>query len=97
MSWARVIGPEPPDEAAMNHWETQGWSQISVLGPCPTVDRATGKPGGMVFVVYLHRSVVLAGNAPKPGWPMRARTNQPATDTGEGEGDEGAGGGGVLN
>jgi hypothetical protein len=94
MSWARVIGPEPPDEAAMNHWEKQGWSQISVLGPCPTIDRKTGKPGGAVFVVYLHRSIVAVGEVKRPGWPVRAREKQPVTDSGEGRGD---GEGGALN
>ena len=94
MSWARVIGPEPPDEAAMNHWESLGWSQISVLGPCPTIDRKTGKPSGQVFVVYLHRSIVAAGEARSPGWPVRARQKQPVTDSGDGPG---GGQGGVLN
>ncbi len=82
MAWFRVVGPEPPDEFVMNHWESEGFTVESIVGPCPTIDRKSGKPGGGVFVVYLHRSII-APNLKKPGWPINRPGPQAATDSGE--------------
>ena len=88
MAWFRVVGPEPPDEFVMNHWESEGFSVESVVGPCPTVDRESGKPSGAVFVVYLHRSII-SPNAKRPGWPLnRPSGPQVVTDSGRDPGDE---------
>lgn len=85
MAWFRVVGPEPPDEFAMNHWESQGYSVESIVGPCPTIDRKTGKQSGAVFCVYLHRSILTPdGVKGKPGWPInRPAGPQAVTDSGE--------------
>ncbi len=85
MAWFRVVGPEPPDEFTMNHWESQGFSVESIVGPCPTIDRKTGKPSGVVFCVYLHRSILTSSDSTgRPGWPInRPKTPQAVTDTGE--------------
>lgn len=86
MAWFRVVGPEPPDEFAMNHWESQGYSVQSVVGPCPTIDRKTGKPSGSVFCVYLHRSILAPDEASisgRPGWPQNRKAPQAVTDSGD--------------
>ncbi len=83
MAWFRVVGPEPPDELAMNHWESQGYSVESIVGPCPTIDRKTGKSTGAVFCVYLHRSILAPeAQTGRPGWPLN-RKPQAVTDSGE--------------
>ena len=84
MAWFRVVGPEPPDEATMNHWETEGFTVESIVGPCPTIDRKTGKPTGAVFCIYLHRSIIAPNAAVRPGWPIsRPGGKQAVTDSGE--------------
>lgn len=83
MAWFRVVGPEPPDEFVMNHWESEGFTVESIVGPCPTIDRKTGKPGGGVFVCYLHRSIIAPEGTKRPGWPLNRQGPQAATDSGE--------------
>lgn len=68
MPWARVIGGEPPTERELNYWEDRGWSQIHVVGPCPTIDPVTRKPTSGVYLVYLWRSIIEPGGA-RVGWP----------------------------
>ena len=71
MPWRRVIGPEPPTEPMMAQWEKEGWSDIQIVGPCPTKDRNTGDQG-FVYVVYLYRSIIEVGQElpPASGWPV---------------------------
>lgn len=71
MPWRRVVGPEPPTEPMMDQWDREGWSQIQVVGPCPTKDRKSGN-SGFVYVVYLHRSIIEAGKElpVASGWPV---------------------------
>ncbi len=71
MPWRRVIGPEPPTEPMMAQWEQEGWSNIQIVGPCPTQDRASGN-SGFVYVVYLHRSIIEVGKElpAASGWPV---------------------------
>lgn len=60
MPYRRLVSNGPPDEAQMNAWEHEGWSSIQVLGPCPAMEHES-KQRKMVFVVYLWRSIILAG------------------------------------
>ena len=82
MPYARVIGPEPPDEKILHHWESQGWAVVSIVGPCPVLDRKTGKPSGVCYCCYLHRSIVIGPTAQRPGWPV----NLPPGRAGQGNG-----------
>ena len=59
MPWVREMYPQPPTEDQMNEWEKMGYGEIRIVGPCPVIDRKTGEPGGVVYVVYRHRMLVV--------------------------------------
>lgn len=48
----------------MNAWESEGWSEIQVLGPAPAQDKDTKKMRN-VFIVYLWRSIIGAVRMPR--------------------------------
>lgn len=60
MPYRRLISDAPPDEAQMNEWEGEGWSNIQIIGPCPAMPSGT-QDRRMVYVTYLYRSIIEAG------------------------------------
>ena len=60
MPWVRHIVDQPPPAQQMEQWEQEGWTVIQILGPCPAIENSPGAKPRMVYVIYLHRSVIVA-------------------------------------
>ena len=60
MPWVRHILGEPPTAQDMENWESEGWSEFHVIGPCPAKEENSPRPR-MVYVVYLRRSIIEVG------------------------------------
>ena len=66
MPWVREMYKEPPTNEQMNGWEKLGYGQIQIVGPCPVFEKTTGQQVP-VYVVYRHRSIIMASEAQQYG------------------------------
>lgn len=58
MPWLRHILKEPPPAQQIESWEREGWSFVQIIGPCPAIEDVPGAKPRMVYIVYLHRSII---------------------------------------